>query len=172
MLSSLLNGGGGGALSIHETQELLIEKKNIINISKLVVRDLIEASLMNERRAIDTHSSLLTAFLTIIDNLLTHGLKAKKGLNYYYSKRELTTLLELIGTKCDTCGALNSIRDMAGIKTSLGRIRAWAILSLMQKTMAENFTRLIGERNKLSEIYEADALLMSDDAAIISGRSI
>jgi hypothetical protein len=65
----------GNQMLITNYASLLIEKANLINIFKLVVKDLIEYSLQSERRSIDKNSSYLFNFLDVFENILNHGIK-------------------------------------------------------------------------------------------------
>lgn len=52
----------------------------------------------------------------------------------------------------------------------MGRARAWLRLALMQKKLADYLKLLIDHRDDiLSEYFEQDALLMSDEAIVIVG---
>lgn len=53
--------------------------------------------------------------------------------------------------------------------THIGRARAWLRLALMQKKLADYFKVLVDHREELKEFYEPIALMMSDDAVILSG---
>jgi hypothetical protein len=65
----------GNQMQLANCASLLIEKANLINIFKLVVKDLIEYSLRSERRSIDKNSSYLFNFLDVFENILNHGIK-------------------------------------------------------------------------------------------------
>uniref|UniRef100_A0A674IPM1 RUN and FYVE domain containing 2 n=1 Tax=Terrapene triunguis TaxID=2587831 RepID=A0A674IPM1_9SAUR len=60
-----------------------------------------------------------------------------------------------------------SVRDLPGLKTPLGRARAWLRLALMQKKMADYLRCLIIQRDLLSEFYEYHALMMEEEGAVI-----
>uniref|UniRef100_A0A674IQ80 RUN and FYVE domain containing 2 n=2 Tax=Terrapene triunguis TaxID=2587831 RepID=A0A674IQ80_9SAUR len=62
-----------------------------------------------------------------------------------------------------------SVRDLPGLKTPLGRARAWLRLALMQKKMADYLRCLIIQRDLLSEFYEYHALMMEEEGAVIVG---
>jgi len=52
----------------------------------------------------------------------------------------------------------------------IGRARAWLRLALMQKKLADYFKVLVDHRDDaLREFYEPIALMISDDAVILSG---
>ena len=58
---------------------------------------------------------------------------------------------------------------MTNIRTSLGRVRAWLRLALMQKHLADYFKILVEQKQELKDLYDNDALLLSDDNIIITG---
>jgi hypothetical protein len=64
---------------------------------------------------------------------------------------------------------LRSINDMNEIKTTLGKLRAWLRILVMQKQLAENFSVLVQAKDSLSDVYESEALMLGDEAAMISG---
>jgi RUN and FYVE domain-containing protein 1 len=58
---------------------------------------------------------------------------------------------------------------MTNIRTSLGRVRAWLRLALMQKRLGDYFKILVEQKTELKEFYDTDALLLSDEITIITG---
>jgi len=55
-------------------------------------------------------------------------------------------------------------------RTHMGRARAWLRLALMQKKLADYLKILIDHKDDLlSEYFEPDALMMSDEAIVIMG---
>ena len=55
-------------------------------------------------------------------------------------------------------------------RTHLGRARAWLRVALMQKKLADYLKVLIDHRDDvLSEYFEPDALMMSEEAIVIIG---
>lgn len=54
--------------------------------------------------------------------------------------------------------------------THTGRARAWLRLALMQKKLADYFKVLLDNREEvLKEYYEPIALMMSDEAIVLTG---
>lgn len=154
-------------------QELLVEKKNLINIFKLVIKDLIDSTSikLNNNKCVETSQSY-ELFFDVFENILNHGFKGKKSFNYF-QKKDYSCLLDIIELKYDHQNKnLKSIKDITEIKTSLGRVRAWLRILLMQKQLSETITQLIQEKDALSEIYEPEAILLSDEANIICGLLI
>uniref|UniRef100_A0A2K6FU38 RUN and FYVE domain containing 2 n=1 Tax=Propithecus coquereli TaxID=379532 RepID=A0A2K6FU38_PROCO len=76
-------------------------------------------------------------------------------------------LVEKLYPEAEEIGA--SVRDLPGLKTPLGRARAWLRLALMQKKMADYLRCLIIQRDLLSEFYEYHALMMEEEGAVIVG---
>ena len=58
---------------------------------------------------------------------------------------------------------------MPGIKTTLGKCRAWLRLSLMSKSIADNFKALVDNRELLVDWYEPESILLTEDAVVIAG---
>lgn len=55
----------------------MIERSNLVNISKLIVKELIETSL-KYGRMLDSDSMPLQHFFIVLEHVLRHGLKPKK----------------------------------------------------------------------------------------------
>ena len=87
---SLINGSSSYKLSqlLVEEQEnfLKVERQNLLNILKLVIKDLIEtssASIQNEEN-FDKNEKNLTDFFDVFENILNHGFKgSKKGKLFF-----------------------------------------------------------------------------------------
>ncbi|XP_048338694.1 RUN and FYVE domain-containing protein 2-like [Sphaerodactylus townsendi] len=62
-----------------------------------------------------------------------------------------------------------SVKDLPGLKTPVGRGRAWLRLALMQKKLSEYMKALVNRRELLSEFYEPNALMMEEEGVVIAG---
>ncbi|KAI5931080.1 Protein RUFY3 [Manis javanica] len=62
-----------------------------------------------------------------------------------------------------------SVKDLPGLKTPVGRGKAWLRLALMQKKLSEYMKALSNKKELLSEFYEPNALMMEEEGAIIAG---
>jgi hypothetical protein len=155
-----------------EQENLLIEKKNLINIFKLVIKDLIDSSSikLNKNKIIEASTSY-NQFFDVFENILNHGFRGRKGLYYLsFQKKDYSSLLDIVESKFDNMNKnLKTIKEISEIKTSLGRVRAWLRILLMQKQLAETFDLLVQEKALLTEIYESGSIMLSDEANIISG---
>lgn len=65
----------------------MIERSNLVNISKLIVKELIEQSL-RYGRMLDSDHLPLHHFFIVLEHVMRHGLKPKK-VGYCYSDQEL-----------------------------------------------------------------------------------
>ncbi|XP_065214292.1 RUN and FYVE domain-containing protein 2-like isoform X2 [Planococcus citri] len=147
---------------------VIIERRNLVNISKLIVKELIDTS-MKYGRMLDSDHMTLQHFFIVLEHVLRHGLRPKKGL--LGPKKELWDILQMV-EKLDpeaqdmTC----SVRDLPTVRTHRGRARAWLRVALMQKKLADYLKVLIDHRDDvLSEYFEPDALMMSEEAIVIIG---
>lgn len=61
----------------------MIERSNLVNISKLIVKELIETSL-KYGRMLDSDHMPLQHFFIVLEHVLRHGLRPKKVLLYIY----------------------------------------------------------------------------------------
>ncbi|KAJ4439334.1 hypothetical protein ANN_07456 [Periplaneta americana] len=147
---------------------VIIERSNLVNISKLIVKELIETSL-KYGRMLDSDSMPLQHFFIVLEHVLRHGLKPKKGL--LGPKKELWDILQCVEKfTIEAQDITASVRDLPTVRTHMGRARAWLRLALMQKKLADYLKILIDHKDDLlSEYFEPDALMMSDEAIIIMG---
>ncbi|KAH8356110.1 hypothetical protein KR200_011909 [Drosophila serrata] len=163
-------GGGGGALDItdnaRDTAE--IERSNLVNICKLVVKELLEQSL-RYGRMLDSDHLPLQHFFIVIEHVLGHGLRPKKGL--LGPRKELWDLLQSVEHYCPEAQDITaSVRDLPTVRTHIGRARAWLRIALMQKKLSDYLQALIEHReDSLYDYYEPHALMMSDEIVVIMG---
>jgi len=149
-----------------ERDPVLIERSNLVNISKLVVKEVIESSLRFGRQ-LDSDHIPLQHFFIVLEHVLRHGLRPKKGL--LGPKKELWDLLQKVEKlDAEATDITASVRDLPTVRTAVGRARAWLRLALMQKKLADYFRVLVAQREVLAEFYEAPALLRSDEAQLIN----
>ncbi|XP_067673783.1 RUN and FYVE domain-containing protein 2-like isoform X2 [Haliotis asinina] len=145
-----------------------IERANLLNVSKLIVKELIDSSLAHGRMLDDDHVPL-QQFFVVLEHVLRHGLKPRKGI--LRDRKEFWGVLEAVEKYAPEAGEITtSVRDMPHIKTPLGRARAWIRLALMQKSLADYFKIMIEKKdNLLSDYYESGALMMEDEGMVIAG---
>nr|NP_001287559.1 uncharacterized protein Dmel_CG31064, isoform F [Drosophila melanogaster]AHN57558.1 uncharacterized protein Dmel_CG31064, isoform F [Drosophila melanogaster] len=164
------NAGGGGGLDItdnaRDTAE--IERSNLVNICKLVVKELLEQSL-RYGRMLDSDHLPLQHFFIVIEHVLGHGLRPKKGL--LGPRKELWDLLQSVEHYCPEAQDITaSVRDLPTVRTHIGRARAWLRIALMQKKLSDYLQALIEHReDSLFDYYEPHALMMSDEIVVIMG---
>ncbi|XP_037896631.1 RUN and FYVE domain-containing protein 2 isoform X3 [Glossina fuscipes] len=166
-------GGGGGVSNSNEWSHLSrdpaeIERSNLVNICKLVVKELLEQSL-RYGRMLDSDHLPLQHFFIVIEHVLGHGLRTKKGL--LGPRKELWDLLQCVENYCPEAQDITaSVRDLPTVRTHIGRARAWLRIALMQKKLADYLQALIEHRDDaLYEYYEPHALMMSDEIVVIMG---
>ncbi|XP_019864722.1 RUN and FYVE domain-containing protein 2 isoform X2 [Aethina tumida] len=147
---------------------VVIERSNLVNISKLVVKELIEQSL-RYGRMLDSDHMPLQHFFIVLEHVLRHGLRPKKGL--LGPKKELWDILQMVEKYAPEAQDITaSVRDLPTVRTHMGRARAWLRLALMQKKLADYLKVLIDHKDEaLEEYFEPDALMLSDEAIVIIG---
>ncbi|XP_017967305.1 protein RUFY3 isoform X3 [Drosophila navojoa] len=145
-----------------------IERSNLVNICKLVVKELLEQSL-RYGRMLDSDHLPLQHFFIVIEHVLGHGLRPKKGL--LGPRKELWDLLQSVENYCPEAQDITaSVRDLPTVRTHIGRARAWLRIALMQKKLSDYLQALIEHReDSLNEYYEPHALMMSDEIVVIMG---
>ncbi|XP_044284298.1 protein RUFY3 isoform X2 [Varanus komodoensis] len=153
----------------HEDPNYLManERMNLMNMAKLSIKGLIESAL-NLGRTLDSDYAPLQQFFVVMEHCLKHGLKAKK--TFLGQNKSFWGPLELVEKYVPEAGEITaSVKDLPGLKTPVGRGRAWLRLALMQKKLSEYMKALINRREILSEFYEPNALMMEEEGAIIAG---
>lgn len=139
-----------------------IERSNLVNICKLVVKELLEQSI-RYGRMLDSDHLPLQHFFIVLEHVLRHGLKPKKGL--LGPKKELWDILQSVDKYCYEAHDITaSVRDLPTVRTHMGRARAWLRIALMQKKLADYLQALMEHKDEaLAEYYEPHALMMSDE---------
>ncbi|XP_042534056.1 protein RUFY3 isoform X3 [Dipodomys spectabilis] len=153
----------------HEDPNYLManERMNLMNMAKLSIKGLIESAL-NLGRTLDSDYAPLQQFFVVMEHCLKHGLKAKK--TFLGQNKSFWGPLELVEKLVPEAGEITaSVKDLPGLKTPVGRGRAWLRLALMQKKLSEYMKALINKKELLSEFYEPNALMMEEEGAIIAG---
>uniref|UniRef100_A0A8C1KM34 RUN and FYVE domain containing 1 n=1 Tax=Cyprinus carpio TaxID=7962 RepID=A0A8C1KM34_CYPCA len=145
-------------------------RSNLLSMMKLSIKVLIQSSL-SLGRTLDSEYPPLQQFFVVLEHCLKHGLKVRK--TFIGQNKSIWAPLELIEKLCpESADISTSVRDMPGIKTGLGRARAWLHLALMQKKIADYMKELINRRELLGEFYEPGALIMEEEGAVIVGMLV
>jgi len=150
-----------------------LERKNLINLTKLIVKDLISSSLASGRTIEnDTQSAIhLKNYFTLVDRVLKHGLKQNILSNR--SAALWSTLDGLSKNLQESTLMSESIRSLAHTKSPDGKIRAWIRLAMMQKRLPEYFNELMVHRdNLLKDIYLDFAFMLNEEAPVFAGLII
>ncbi|KAL7395579.1 hypothetical protein ABVT39_019633 [Epinephelus coioides] len=146
---------------------MAIERSNLLSMMKLSIKVLIQSSL-SLGRTLDSDYPPLQQFFVVLEHCLKHGLKVKKS--FIGQNKSIWGPLELVEKLCpESVNIATSARDLPGIKTGLGRARAWLHLALMQKTVADYMKALLDRKDLLSEFYDFGALMMEEEGAVIGG---
>ncbi|KAA8589102.1 hypothetical protein FQN60_010447 [Etheostoma spectabile] len=146
---------------------MAIERSNLLSMMKLSIKVLIQSSL-SLGRTLDSDYPPLQQFFVVLEHCLKHGLKAKKS--FIGPNKSIWGPLELVEKLCpESVNIATSARDLPGIKTGLGRARAWLHLALMEKTVADYMKALLDRKDLLSEFYDSGALMMEEEGAVIGG---
>lgn len=161
-----------------ETREQILnkkatyERKNLINLTKLIVKDLISSSLSYGRTIDECYSTVhLNNYFTLIDKILKHGLK--QNLLSNKSSNLWTALDNLPKYLTDKRLTSETVRSLAHTKSPDGRIRAWSRIAMMQKKLPEYFNELLANKDVLlKDIYHKYAFMMNDEAHVFAGLII
>ncbi|KAM9325012.1 RUN and FYVE domain-containing protein 2 [Gastrophryne carolinensis] len=145
----------------------VVERANLLNMAKLSIKGLIESAL-GYGRTLDTDYPPLQQFFVVMEHCLKHGLKVRKS--FLSVNRTIWDPLDLVERLCPEAEEIaTSVRDLPGLRTPLGRARAWLRLSMMQKKLADYLRCLIMRRDLLSEFYENYAVMMEEEGTVIVG---
>ncbi|KAM6977430.1 RUN and FYVE domain-containing protein 2 isoform 3-T3 [Aplochiton taeniatus] len=146
---------------------MAMERANLLNMAKLSIKGLIESAL-SFGRTLDSDYPPLQQFFVVMEHCLKHGLRVKKSFLGF--NKSLWGPLELVDKLCPEAGEISaSVRDLPGLKTPLGRARAWLRLALMQKRLADYLRLLITRKDLLSDFYENSAVMLEEEGAVIVG---
>lgn len=149
-----------------------LERKNLISLTKLIVKDLISSSLTVSRTIDDCENAIhLNNYFTLIDRVLKHGLKpnllSNRSTSLWNALDSLPKYLK------ESTLMSESIRSLANTKTPDGKIKAWMRLALMQKKLPEYFNELLAQKNiLLKDIYHDYAFMLNDEAQVFAGLII
>ncbi|KAJ0003003.1 hypothetical protein NQD34_008152 [Periophthalmus magnuspinnatus] len=144
-----------------------IERSNLLSMMKLSIKVLIQSSL-SLGRTLDSEYPPLQQFFVVLEHCLKHGLKAKKS--FIGQNKSIWGPLELVEKLCPgSVDITTSARDMPGIKTGLGRARAWLHLALMQKKIADYMKALLDRKDLLNEFYDPGALMIEEEGLVMGG---
>ncbi|KAL2077244.1 hypothetical protein ACEWY4_026748 [Coilia grayii] len=147
-----------------------VERSNLLSMMKLSVKVLIQSSL-SLGRTLDSDYPPLQQFFVVLEHCLKHGLKVRKS--FISQNKSIWGPLELIEKLCpESCDIATSVRDMPGLKTGLGRARAWLHLALMQKKLADYMKALIDRKDLLGDFYEPGALMLEEEGTVIVGMLV
>nr|CAB3265827.1 ZF(FYVE)-7 zinc finger (FYVE)-7 [Phallusia mammillata] len=152
------------------SQQMKVERRNLLGMAKLSVKSLIGSSL-SAGHTLDSDHAPLQQFFVVLEYILRQGLKNPK--NFFVQNKYFWPALESIEKFYpDAKEITNSVRSLPGIRTNLGRGRAWLRLAVMQKKLSDYFKVLIENKTILSEWYEDGALLMNDEATVLAGHLV
>uniref|UniRef100_A0A3B4F8Z9 RUN and FYVE domain containing 3 n=1 Tax=Pundamilia nyererei TaxID=303518 RepID=A0A3B4F8Z9_9CICH len=133
---------------VHEGNDpIAIERLNLMNMAKLSIKGLIESAL-NLGRTLDSDYAPLQQFFVVMEHCLKHGLKTKK--TFLGQNKSFWGPLELVEKLTPEAGEITaSVKDLPGLKTPLGRGRAWLRLALMQKKLSDYMKTIINRKDLL-----------------------
>ncbi|KAM9470140.1 RUN and FYVE domain-containing protein 1 [Clarias gariepinus] len=158
--------------STHQAMKdpVAIERSNLLSMIKLSIKVLIQSSL-SLGRTLDSEYQPLQQFFVVLEHCLKHGLKVKKS--FIGHNKSIWAPLELVEKLCpESADLATSVRDMPGLKTGLGRARAWLHLALMQKTISDYMKVLISRKDLLGEFYDPGALMLEEEGSVVVGMLV
>ncbi|KAL0973828.1 hypothetical protein UPYG_G00211730 [Umbra pygmaea] len=149
---------------------MAVERSNLLSMMKLSIKVLIQSSL-SLGRTLDSDYPPLQQFFVVLEHCLKHGLKVKKS--FISQNKSIWAPLELVEKLCpESADIATSARDLPGLKTGLGRARAWLHLALMQKKLSDYLKALLDHKDLLGEFYEPGALVMEEEGVVLGGMLV
>ncbi|CAB1324905.1 unnamed protein product [Coregonus sp. 'balchen'] len=149
---------------------MAVERSNLFSMMKLSIKVLIQSSL-SLGRTLDSDYPPLQQFFVVLEHCLKHGLKVKKS--FINQNKSIWGPLELVQKLCpESTDIATSARDLPGLKTGLGRARAWLHLALMQKKLSDYLKALLDHKDLLCEFYDPGALMMEEEGTVIGGMLV
>lgn len=146
---------------------MAVERSNLLSVCKMLIKDLIDSSLKKGRMIDDNHEPFQQFFI-VIEHILMHGIKTKKGL--LWDKKDYWGVLSMLEKHVyDAVDITLSVREMPNLKSSMARSRAWLRLAMMQKRLADYFRVLVDQKESLAEHYSAGSFMREEEASILSG---
>lgn len=147
---------------------VLLERTNLLNVLKLIIKEILDTSL-SYGRMLDDDNTALQQFFLVLEHILRHGLKYKKGI--MRDRKECWGVLESLEMfSAEAKDITLSVRELPNVKTDLGRARAWLRLALMQKKLPDYFKQLIDMKEQvLNDMYEEGSFMSEEEAGIMCG---
>ncbi|XP_043917158.1 protein RUFY3-like [Protopterus annectens] len=143
------------------------ERLNLLHMVRQSIKGLLDPAFIY-MRTLDINYPPLMQFFVVMEHCLKHGLKVKK--TFLGQNKSFWGPLELVEKLVPEAAEIaTSVKELPGIRTPVGRARAWLRLALMQKKLSDYMKALINRKDLLSEFYEPSALMMEEESAVIVG---
>ena len=71
-------------MSISGRDPRTVERANLLNVSKLIVKELIDSSMAHGRMLDDDHEPL-QQFFVVLEHVLRHGLRRELRFHHYFN---------------------------------------------------------------------------------------
>jgi len=145
-----------------------IERNNIVGLSQLVIKSVVDQSLKSGRQ-LDADNIPLHQLFIILELALKHGLSNKRSLLIGRQKDVWDLIQHVEKLDSRAIDITDTVRQLSIVNTPPGRVRAWLRLATMQKKLADYFKLLVDDKSLIVEFYEPEALMRSDEAVLLCG---
>ena len=116
-------------------------------------------------RIVEDGNEALERFCIIVEHLVSHGFRGDRH-GRHWRRRDIwdfvAGLEELDGTAGNQKLIFNTIRDLEGLHSGMGKFRAWLRLSLMEQSLSRNWHLLMLQSDRIKDFYDDSALIRSD----------
>eukprot|EP00050_Salpingoeca_kvevrii_P011448 m.15446 g.15446 ORF g.15446 m.15446 type:complete len:841 (-) comp3437_c0_seq1:151-2673(-) len=141
-----------------------IERSNMMNMAKIGIKSLIEASI-GLAQPLNEEQHAVFQLLLLIEHIFTHGLKKRKFTSA--AKASCWPFLESLEAGHAQLANIYAHIKTIGCKKPVGKVRAWFRLTLQEKLLSE-VVRDLQDLNR-NDFYEPYAFVNSDELAVLGG---
>ncbi|KJH48028.1 RUN domain protein [Dictyocaulus viviparus] len=148
------------------------ERKNLMTITRMVLRAFLEQTMVDSNRLVECDTQHISDLLIMLEKVLWHGFKVSRQKALIALKSpdaEMWTAIERIASTNSTMyETANCVAQIESLLTPISRLRAFLRLAMMQKKLFDFFTIIINSP-LLRNLYEDWALLRQEDIVQLTG---
>ncbi|KNC87493.1 hypothetical protein SARC_00379 [Sphaeroforma arctica JP610] len=153
--------------------DVRLQRRNLVQMVRLASKRLIESGISSRHQLTEVDVPV-QQFCIIIEHILRHGLKARRGFFGPKTGSFWPFLCEIMAQSDDAMQSIETLKCLPQLKTDIARCRAWIRLSLMEKRLSERFDIMLDPKNILVRqyYYEPLAVMCNEDGQLVAGLLI
>ncbi|KAJ1357250.1 RUN and FYVE domain-containing protein 1, partial [Parelaphostrongylus tenuis] len=148
------------------------ERRNLLTITRLVLRAFLERTMSDNNRILESDTQQVTDLLIMLEKVLWHGFKPRSQKSLIFLKSpdaEMWAAIERIAQNDVAMQeTANCVAQIESLLTPISRLRAFLRLAMMQKKLFDFFT-VITSSSLLKNFYEDWALLRQEEIVQLTG---